>query len=98
MRGRPRAHHLLRGNQAPLGTRRPSASGSRLFLVFLLILPCSSTVSSTPLMATAFLSAIGAIGLNLVTGWAGQVSLGHAFFLGVGAYTGAVVAAIRTAS
>ena len=32
-------------------------------------------------------AAIGAIGLNLVTGYAGQVSLGHAFFLGVGAYT-----------
>ncbi|HSV41397.1 MAG TPA: branched-chain amino acid ABC transporter permease, partial [Nocardioidaceae bacterium] len=31
--------------------------------------------------------AIGAIGLNLVTGYAGQVSLGHAFFVGVGAYT-----------
>jgi branched-chain amino acid transport system permease protein len=35
--------------------------------------------------------AIGAIGLNLVTGYAGQVSLGHAFFLGVGAYTASVV-------
>lgn len=29
---------------------------------------------------------IGAIGLNLLTGYAGQVSLGHAFFLGAGAY------------
>ena len=35
--------------------------------------------------------AIGAIGLNLVTGYAGQVSLGHAFFIGVGAYTAAVI-------
>jgi branched-chain amino acid transport system permease protein len=38
--------------------------------------------------AVALIAAIGAIGLNLVTGFAGQVSLGHAFFLGVGAYTG----------
>jgi branched-chain amino acid transport system permease protein len=30
--------------------------------------------------------AIGAIGLNILTGYTGQVSLGHAFFLGVGAY------------
>jgi branched-chain amino acid transport system permease protein len=30
--------------------------------------------------------AIGAIGLNLLTGYTGQVSLGHAFFVGVGAY------------
>jgi branched-chain amino acid transport system permease protein len=35
--------------------------------------------------------AIGAIGLNLVTGYAGQVSLGHAFFIAVGAYTAAVI-------
>ncbi|MCC5950698.1 MAG: branched-chain amino acid ABC transporter permease [Acidimicrobiia bacterium] len=33
--------------------------------------------------------AIGGIGLNLLTGFAGQVSLGHAFFLGVGAYAAA---------
>jgi len=36
--------------------------------------------------------AIGAIGLNIVTGYAGQVSLGHAFFLAVGAYTAAAIA------
>ena len=35
--------------------------------------------------------AIGAIGLNIVTGYAGQVSLGHAFFLAIGAYTAAVL-------
>lgn len=35
----------------------------------------------------AGIAAIGAVGLNLLTGWCGQVSLGHAFFLGAGAYT-----------
>ena len=43
------------------------------------------------LVATAFVAVIGAIGLNLVTGWAGQISLGHAFFLGIGAYVGAAL-------
>jgi branched-chain amino acid transport system permease protein len=33
--------------------------------------------------------AIGAIGLNLLTGYTGQISLGHAFFVGTGAYTAA---------
>ena len=33
--------------------------------------------------------AIGALGLNILTGLAGQVSLGHAFFMGIGAYTAA---------
>jgi branched-chain amino acid transport system permease protein len=36
---------------------------------------------------SAGIAAIGAIGLNLLTGFAGQVSLGHAFFIGVGAYS-----------
>jgi branched-chain amino acid transport system permease protein len=35
----------------------------------------------------AGIAAVGAIGLNLLTGFTGQVSLGHAFFLGVGAYS-----------
>ena len=34
----------------------------------------------------AGVAAIGAIGLNLLTGYTGQVSLGHAFFIGAGAY------------
>jgi len=33
------------------------------------------------------IAAVAAIGLNLLTGFTGQVSLGHAFFLGLGAYT-----------
>lgn len=39
----------------------------------------------------AGIAAIGAIGLNLLTGYTGQVSLGHAFFIGAGAYTAAAV-------
>lgn len=42
------------------------------------------------LLSLAMIYAVGGIGLNLLTGYAGQVSLGHAFFLGLGAYTGAV--------
>jgi branched-chain amino acid transport system permease protein len=37
------------------------------------------------------IAAIGALGLDLLTGRTGQISLGHAFFLGVGAYTGGVI-------
>ena len=39
------------------------------------------------LLVTAGIFAIAAIGLNLLTGYAGQVSLGHAFFIGIGGYT-----------
>lgn len=40
-------------------------------------------------LALCGIFAIGAIGLNLLTGYTGQISLGHAFFVGVGAYTAA---------
>nr|WP_206440045.1 branched-chain amino acid ABC transporter permease [Streptomyces scabichelini] len=41
----------------------------------------------------AMAAAIGAIGLNLLTGSTGQLSMGHAFFLAVGAYGYCVFAA-----
>lgn len=34
---------------------------------------------------------IGAIGLNLLTGYTGQISLGHAAFLAIGAYSTAII-------
>jgi branched-chain amino acid transport system permease protein len=41
------------------------------------------------LLSEVAIFAIGALGLNLLTGLAGQISLGHAFFMGLGAYTAA---------
>ena len=49
-------------------------------------------------MDEVFIFAIAALGLNILTGVAGQVSLGHAFFMGVGAYAGAVVGGVSTSS
>ncbi|MBN3931604.1 branched-chain amino acid ABC transporter permease [Streptomyces verrucosisporus] len=43
----------------------------------------------------AMAAAIGAIGLNLLTGATGQLSLGHSFFLAVGAYGYCVLAGDR---
>jgi len=62
-----------------------------LILLVASSLPMALADDWLQLLATALVMAIGAIGLNLVTGYAGQVSLGHAFFVGVGAYTAAVV-------
>ncbi|MBN9390355.1 MAG: branched-chain amino acid ABC transporter permease [Chloroflexi bacterium] len=36
------------------------------------------------------IASIGALGMNVLTGYTGQASFGHGFFLGVGAYTAAV--------
>ncbi|MCZ7525239.1 MAG: branched-chain amino acid ABC transporter permease [Acidimicrobiia bacterium] len=43
----------------------------------------------------AGITAIGAVGLNLLTGYTGQVSLGHAAFLGIGAYTAGYLGVTR---
>ena len=40
----------------------------------------------------AMVNVIAALSLNIINGMAGQFSIGHAGFLGIGAYTGAVVA------
>ncbi len=42
-------------------------------------------------MTEVFIFGIAALGLNLLAGVAGQVSLGHAFFMGAGACTAAVM-------
>jgi branched-chain amino acid transport system permease protein len=41
--------------------------------------------------AFVIIAAIGALGLDVLTGWTGQISLGHAFFLAAGAYVGGYV-------
>jgi branched-chain amino acid transport system permease protein len=43
------------------------------------------------LLTQAVIFGIAALGINLLSGVAGQVSLGHAFFMGVGAYTAVVL-------
>jgi len=59
--------------------------------VALVVLPFFLARDLVALGATVFIFSIGGIGLNLLTGYAGQVSLAQAFFLGVGAYTAAVL-------
>jgi len=67
----------------------------RVMLAVLLVLAAAAPFlladKDLKLLSTACVTAIGAIGLGLVTGYAGQVSLGHAFFLAIGAYTAAVI-------
>jgi branched-chain amino acid transport system permease protein len=70
---------------------------SRLVLpgvaVFAVVLPFALSAAQLSTATFVVIAAIGATGLNIVTGYAGQISLGHAAFLGVGAYTGAVLGA-----
>ena len=62
-----------------------------LFILFLLFLPM---VADAYVMYVANLigfAIIGAVGLNILTGFTGQISLGHAAFVGVGGYTAAIL-------
>ncbi len=71
---------------------------SRLYvaiaIVFLLAFPFLVGQSSyfMGLAVTACMYAIAAIGLNLLTGYGGQISVGHSGFLIVGSYTVAILA------
>jgi len=38
------------------------------------------------------IAVVGALGMNIITGYAGQISLGHGAFIGVGAYTCGILA------
>jgi branched-chain amino acid transport system permease protein len=59
--------------------------------VLLLVFPFLVDAFWLSTAAFIVIYAIGTMGLNVLTGLTGQVSLGHAFFLGIGAYTAAVL-------
>ena len=89
LRGRPLLYTRY-ADEIALFTTATKRNWAIAGVVALVILPFGLERDLVSLMATACVFAIGGIGLNLLTGYAGQVSLGHAFFLGVGAYTAAV--------
>lgn len=91
IRGRPELHTSYRQDHALLNTV-PKRVGVGLVALFALVVPFALDNDMVLLLATAAAAAIGAIGLNIVTGMAGQVSLGHAFFVGIGAFTAATLA------
>ncbi|MDP3136998.1 MAG: branched-chain amino acid ABC transporter permease [Burkholderiaceae bacterium] len=60
-------------------------------LLILLALPILLPTFITTYATLIFIAAVGAVGLNLVTGTTGLISLGHAGFLALGAYTTAIL-------
>jgi branched-chain amino acid transport system permease protein len=70
------AHRLF--SLLPLGT------------IVLLLPACFPSLYYYRVATLVFIFALAALGLNLLMGFAGQVSLGHAAFLGIGAYAVAI--------
>jgi branched-chain amino acid transport system permease protein len=97
LRGRPELYTEYAADQAMLNT-----PAKRRFVVLLLLVtlavPFLVTGANMALLTQVFVMAIGAIGLNLISGYAGQISLGHAFFVGLGAYTAAFLGGEATLS
>ncbi|MFI6678935.1 branched-chain amino acid ABC transporter permease [Kribbella sp. NPDC050470] len=88
--GRPLLYLSYKQDMSLLNT--PAKRVWTLVLVVVAVLvPFLLTDDLLVVLATACAASIGAIGLNIVTGYGGQVSLGHAFFLGIGAYTAAAL-------
>lgn len=92
-RGRPRLYTRYSADQALLNT--PAKRWWTLAaLVVALLVPFVLSRDLTHLISTAIAMAIAGIGLNLLTGYAGQISLGHPFFMALGAYTAAVIGGV----
>ncbi len=98
MRGRPNLFASYAAEQGILPTTTKKVSAVLLVIaaitIPLEILPVLNQFSQPAwlvLLNRSLIFLIAALGLNILVGLAGQVSLGHAFFMGVGAYTAAVL-------
>jgi branched-chain amino acid transport system permease protein len=60
--------------------------------VVIVLFPLSPSISAQNTVIMALVLAIGASGLNIITGFTGYLSLSQGAFVGIGAYTGAILA------
>lgn len=88
--GRPELYTSYGQDMALFNTRAKAVS-ALVLVAIAAYLPMVQPDDRLSILTMGYLLAVGAIGLNLVSGYAGQISLGHAFFVGVGAYTAAVM-------
>ena len=84
-------HHT--SYESDLSLRPTRAERVRLVLIVLLVLVAPFVLSPFWLSVTnnIGIAIIGAVGLNILTGHTGLISLGSGAFLGVGAYTSAIL-------
>jgi branched-chain amino acid transport system permease protein len=70
-----------------LHARLPRAAWPAVWLALAVLWPFLASQYATSVVALALIWAIVAMGLNILLGYAGMPSLGHAVFFGTGAYT-----------
>jgi branched-chain amino acid transport system permease protein len=93
-RGTPRASGYFRTDYAQdlaLTQTRLERASLLVFAAMLAAFPFLVTAFYLDLACQVFLAAIGALSLMLLTGYAGQISLGHAGLLAAGAFTAGIL-------
>ena len=75
-------------SSSPSWTQRPAVRWgvAAVVVVLLAVVPYVSTEFTNDTLARVGVYAVAVLGLNVVMGYTGQVSLGQIFFLGLGAY------------
>ena len=63
-----------------------------IVVLFTVIVPLSLHEYYLSIINLSLIAVVGALGLNILTGYTGQISVGHAAFMSVGAYTAANLA------
>ena len=63
-----------------------------IIVLFAVILPVSLHEYYLSIINLSLIAIVGALGLNILVGYTGQISVGHAAFISVGAYTAANLA------
>ena len=63
-----------------------------LALIFVVIIPLAVHEYYLSILNLIFIAIVGALGLNILLGYTGQISIGHGAFMSVGAYTAANLA------
>src|SRR5215470_10506018 len=61
-------------------------------VIFFAVIPLTLDAYYLSVANLVFIAIIGALGLNILVGYTGQVSIGHGAFMSVGAYTAANLA------
>jgi len=63
-----------------------------ILVLFALVVPLALDQYYLSILNLIFIASVGAIGLNILVGYTGQISVGHGAFMSVGAYTAANLA------
>src|SRR4029079_18771682 len=58
-----------------------------IIVLFAVVLPLSLHEYYLSIINLSLIAIVGALGLNILVGYTGQISVGHAAFMSVGAYT-----------